>query len=98
METTNREIAEYLDKYKFKHSLAGYRYLCSAIQIGLQNPPMLMLSDLCENVAAAYDTTGVIVERSIRYLLKSASIEIGSKEFLARAIDSLLIMASEEIE
>lgn len=98
METTNREIAAYLDTYNFKHSLAGYRYLCSAIRLGLQNPNMLMLSDLFETVAAPYDTTGVIVERSIRYLLKAASIDIGTKEFLARAIDSLLIMASEEIE
>lgn len=96
METTIRKIVEYLDKYDFKHSLAGYRYLCSAIQLGSHTPHRLMLSDLYENVAAHFDTTGVTVERSIRYLLKSSSIEIGSKEFLARAIDSLYIMGFEE--
>lgn len=97
MRNFHSEIFEYLDGYQLKHSLAGYRYLYSGIQLGIENLHFTKISDLYDKIALLYDTERHIVEHSIRYLLKASHVEMQNKEFLARAIDSITLLEFQNI-
>jgi hypothetical protein len=66
----------------------GFRYLVTAIELGLQTPDIVYrITDLYDAVAAFFNTTGVKVERSIRYSIRKTNLT--NKEFISRAIDHL---------
>jgi len=82
------EIIYYLDATEVKHSHMGFRYLVSAIDLGLQSPDMVYrITDLYNAVAVTFNASGAKVERSIRYAIKKTNLT--NKEFITRAIDDI---------
>ena len=80
----NIEICNYLKQQGIKNTNLGYRYLTSAIHIGLESPP-LKIADLYRKVAEMHSTTALSVERAIRYSLIDKNIT--NKKFIYNAVE-----------
>ena len=86
MERSNSDINSFLDMDGVKHSHSGFRYLVSAIDIGIQSPHGLVkVLEIYNAVAEMQCSTSVRVERTIRYSIQGTKLT--SKEFIFRAID-----------
>lgn len=94
MQFVNMDIYNYLNTLGIRHANIGYRYLTTAIYIGIESSDKYRkMEDLYSHIAEKYGTTASAVERSIRYSL-SASKEDGAfvprnKEFITNAVDYL---------
>lgn len=85
-------VCRYLDGYNIKHSLAGYRYLVTAISIGSKTQKnRFNLMELYELVAEKYDSQPSSIERTIRYALKNSEMTrvMTNREFIAIVIDDM---------
>lgn len=83
-----KTINNYLEEQGVKHSNLGFRYLITAISLGLQSPPLSMtMSDLYAQTAEKHSTDAMRVERAIRYSISNSTVS--NKEFIAKAIDEL---------
>lgn len=86
--TNVTEVYTYLDKQGIKHSNLGYKYLTTAILLGLNEPSVcLKVTKLYERIADFHYVKASDVERTIRYSL--VSNKITNKEFIIKAIDNL---------
>lgn len=70
-----------LIKAGIRVDLEGFKYLCKAIELGLEHPELLhrICKGLYTEVANFYNTTYYRVERSIRHAIAQTNIE---KSFL----------------
>ena len=80
----NIEICNYLKQQGIKNTNLGYRYLASAILIGLESPP-LKIADIYKTIADSHSTTALSVERAIRYSLSEKNVT--NKKFIYNAVE-----------
>jgi len=91
---TEREVSEFLDKFKMPHSSIGFQYLVKAIIIGCNDVEIRearKVMALYEKAAAAYNTTSARVERAIRSMLRRISCGKTNGQFIYWAVDNLMI-------
>ena len=88
------DIYNYFEDYNIKHSNNGFRYLITAVQLGIEDIENCnKITKLYETVAEIHSTTKTNVERSIRYAI--ARENTTAKEFIMSAIYDLLLMNKE---
>ena len=87
-------VYSYLEEHGIKHSNLGFRFLASAIMLGLESPAYCMkIASLYEEVAKEHSSNRACVERAIRNCIPGGKIT--NKEFIAKAVDSL---SAEQLE
>lgn len=85
------EIVKYLDKKNVRHSLSGFDYLITAINMCTEDTDRIhSVCKLYADVAKVHGTTKSRVERAIRNAIETAGEEITNSEFIARARDYLI--------
>ncbi len=95
-----KEIADYLDKLCFLHSLKGYQYILEMIEMGLQDRSSLSrMGDVYVLVAGKFGVTWRSVERAVRISIAASGAENQkTKEFIFRAVDWIAQKALEEAD
>lgn len=92
--TSDMEINCYLETKGIKHALAGYRYLLTAIRIGIDDRSQLArINELYGRIAQMYQTEPNNVERGIRHSIMKYGLP--NKEFIVKAVDDLICWAAE---
>ncbi len=87
-------VYSYLEEQGIKHSNLGFRFLASAIMLGIETPSYCMkIAGLYEEVAKEQSTNRACVERAIRNAIPGRKVT--NKEFIAKAVDTL---TAEELE
>lgn len=86
-----KEIRDYLDIYKFKHSTLGFQFMEAAIQMCQDDPKYRNhMMQLYQKVADQFDTTESSVERALYHSIRSSTYgPIAISEFIARSLDAL---------
>lgn len=83
-----KEINSYLEDKGIKHSNLGFRYLLTAILLGIDSPSIYKrITDMYETIATIHHTDAAAVEHAIRYSVSKKNIT--NKEFIAKAVDEL---------
>ncbi|HEX3026390.1 MAG TPA: sporulation initiation factor Spo0A C-terminal domain-containing protein [Clostridia bacterium] len=87
----NFEIVSYLDQKNISHSVLGFAYLASAINLAIKNPELKYhTTELYRAIASTHKTTPTSVERCIRHAIeKSGCAKIVNREFISIAVDSI---------
>lgn len=95
---SNKEkIVNYLDKYRFKHKLAGFNYLAIAIENVIKNPSKLrgIGKEVYKPIADSIKVNQPTIERSICYPMEKCPDEsikgMTGSEFIAMAADAIRI-------
>lgn len=87
---TEKEVVEYLDSLKIKHSNLGFGYLREAILGTLEGKYHGGVCSMYEDIGKKFNTTGSRVERAIRHAIFSSDIiEETNSEFIAKSADYL---------
>jgi hypothetical protein len=87
-------VYNYLEEQGIKHSNLGFRFLASAIMLGIESPAYCMkIAGLYEEVAKEHDSNRACVERAIRNSIPGRRVT--NKEFIAKAVDTL---TAEQLE
>ena len=82
-------ISRYLDAMGVKRANSGYRYLVTAIRVGVKDPSMLMkISDLYKKVSEIHGSSTRSIEQAIRYSI--ARHDMSNKKFIFKAVDYIL--------
>ncbi|WP_304508769.1 sporulation initiation factor Spo0A C-terminal domain-containing protein [Anaerotignum sp.] len=88
------DIYKYFRDFDIKRSNNGFKFLMSAVQLGVEDVDSYSrLSDLYKDVAKLHSTEACNVERAIRYAVSEQNMPV--KEFIMKAIYDLLIMDKE---
>ncbi|MBP8641049.1 MAG: hypothetical protein KBI01_09175 [Oscillospiraceae bacterium] len=83
-----KAINNYLEDKGIKHSNLGFRYLLTAILLGIDSPSgYKRITDMYETVATVHHTDAAAVEHAIRYSISKKNIT--NKEFITKAVDEL---------
>ncbi|MCE5189128.1 MAG: EAL domain-containing protein [Eubacteriales bacterium] len=94
--TSDFAINCYLETKGIKHALAGYRYLLTAIRLGIDDRAHLAkINDLYCRIAQMYQTEPNNVERGIRHSIMKYGLP--NKEFIVKAVDDLVCGTSVSI-
>ena len=92
---TEKQIAEYLNRFGFKRSLLGYKYMISAINIAIQDPYAIeqVTKILYPAIAKMYNTTSSRAERAMRHSIETCytyanmyAKKMTNSEFIATAV------------
>lgn len=87
--TSDFAINCYLETKGIKHALVGYRYLLTAIRLGIDDRTQLArINDLYCRIAQMYQTEPNNVERGIRHSIIKYGLP--NKEFIVKAVDDLV--------
>lgn len=94
----NSKINDYLDRWGIAHANKGFRYLMTGIRLLLdEEADRSAVMELYDRIGDIYGTTGGLVERSMRESIKASKARgMPNREFMARAVDSL-IFAEEDL-
>lgn len=80
----------YFSSLGIKHSNNGFKYLMTAVRVGVEDIELCSkITTLYEKVAEIHSTTPANVERSIRYAI--AGQATNNKEFILKAIYDLFM-------
>ncbi len=83
------DIYRYLEAKGIRHAYAGYRYLITAIRLGLEDRSQIIkITDLYEKIAQVCGVRASRIERTIRYSIMQYGLT--NKEFISKAIDDLV--------
>lgn len=95
---TKTRIIQYLDKYNFKHSNAGFMIIVDIIMAMAKGEVQrLNISNAYKKVADDTNSSKENVEKSIRFAIKNSDCSgMTNKEFLCRAYDAI-VFDEEEI-
>ena len=86
---TDTDISRYLETKGIRHALSGYRYLFTAIRLGVEDRSQLVkISDLYEKIAQTCGVGPSNVERGIRHSIMQYGFS--NKEFIIKAVDDLV--------
>ena len=94
------KIMKYLDDNGFKHSIKGFGYLITAIDLSVEVPEKL--DEVCKfyaEVGKIHNTTQSRAERAIRHAIETSEVKkITNSEFIARARDHFIyeVMGNHE--
>lgn len=86
------KIVKYLDDNGFKHSIKGFDYLITAIDLCVEVPEKLHeVCKLYAEVGKIHSTTQPRTERAIRHSIETSDVKkITNSEFIARARDHFI--------
>lgn len=86
---TDTDIGRYLEAKGIRHSHTGYRYLFTAIRLGVdEHSQFWKIMSLYAKVAQIFKERPNRIERAIRYSIKQYGL--CNKEFISKAIDELV--------
>ena len=86
-----KAINNYLEEQGIRHSNLGFRYLITAILLGVESPSTYKrITDMYERIACIHLTEASAVEHAIRYSISKKGIT--NKEFIAKAVDELFLI------
>lgn len=98
-------IVKYLDDVGMRHSVIGFDYLVTAIDMCVEKPERAhKICKLYDDVTEIHNTIGSRVERAIRHAIETADNVIGYEdgripngEFIARASDYFIYQEENKL-